>query len=212
MYHILCFGDSNTYGYNGETQGRFGWDKRWTGILARSLGSEWLITEEGLNGRTSGFQEHGKKYRDPIPYLAPCILSHMPLDLIIVMLGTNDTKPVFQASPEEIARSMGKLTLRVRNYSRLKGEGCQTLLVAPVPMDDRAVHSGIEFDRSSVKKSPCLASLYQSLAQDLNIHFLDAGTAGIPLCSDGCHFSEEGHRKFAAFIKEKILQILLSPA
>ena len=63
LYQILCFGDSNTHGYNGETQGRFSWEQRWTGILARRLGPEYRVIEEGLNGRTTGFTEHGKKYR-----------------------------------------------------------------------------------------------------------------------------------------------------
>lgn len=204
MYQILCFGDSNTHGYNGETQGRFSWEQRWTGILARLLGPEYRVIEEGLNGRTTGFVEHGMKYRDPVPYLAPCMLSHMPLDLMAVMLGTNDTKPAFHASPEEIARSMRKLMLRVRNYMRVKEQRGQVLLIAPVPMTASVLSSGIEFDLDSVEKSRQLAPLYRKLAEELEVDFWDAGAAGIELCGDGCHLSERGHRQFAEQLEEQV--------
>ena len=210
LYQILCFGDSNTHGYNGETQGRFSWEQRWTGILARRLGPEYRVIEEGLNGRTTGFTEHGKKYRDPVPYLAPCMLSHMPLDLVAVMLGTNDTKPVFNASPEEIARSMRRLMLRVRNYLQVKEQKRRVLLISPVPMTTSVLCSGIEFDLSSVEKSRRLAPLYQTLAKELEVDFWDAGSAGIQLCGDGCHFSEQGHRQFAERMEEKVREILFS--
>ena len=204
MYHILCFGDSNTHGYNGEPGGRFPYEKRWTGILAQRLGPEYRVIEEGLNGRTTGFAERGKKYKDPVPYLAPCMLSHMPLDLVIVMLGTNDTKPVFNASVEELARSMRKLMLRVRNYLRVREQRGRVLLTAPVPMTDGVLSSGIEFDLTSVEKSRQLAPLYRSLAKELEVDFWDAGTAGIELCGDGCHFSERGHRKFAQEMERRV--------
>lgn len=207
MYQILCFGDSNTHGYNGETQGRFPWEQRWTGILAQRLGTTYRVIEEGLNGRTTGFVEHGKKYRDPVPYLAPCMLSHMPLDLMAVMLGTNDTKPVFNVSPEEIARSMRKLMLRVRNYMRVKEQRGRVLLIAPVPMTASVLSSGIEFDLASVEKSRQLAPVYQSLAKELEVDFWDAGTAGIELCGDGCHFSGRGHRQFAKEMERQVKQL-----
>ena len=208
MYQILCFGDSNTHGYNGETQGRFSWERRWTGLLAKRLGPEYRVIEEGLNGRTTGFVERGKKYRDPVPYLAPCMLSHMPLDLMIVMLGTNDTKPVFHVSPEEIACSMRKLMLRVRNYMRVKEQRGQALLVAPVPMTASVLSSGIEFDLTSVEKSRQLAPLYRKLAEKLDVDFWDAGAAGIELCGDGCHLSELGHQQFAEEIERQVKKLL----
>ncbi len=210
MYHILCFGDSNTHGYNGETHGRFGWDKRWTGILARRLGPDWLLTEEGLCGRTTGLPGKGERHQNPVPYLAPCILSHSPLDLIVVMLGTNDTKAEYHASPEEITQSMRKLIQRIKAYARLQEEKCAILLVSPVPMDSRAVVSGGSFTGQSVENSRQLPSLYRELARQLGIHFLDAGQAGVSLCSDGCHLSEEGHRQFAEALEEKIREIFPS--
>lgn len=210
MYHILCFGDSNTYGYNGETAQRFSYEKRWTGILSRRLGPEYLVVEEGLNGRTTGFVEPDKKYRNPVPYLTPCLLSHMPLDLMIVMLGTNDTKPMFGASAEEISHSMRKLMLRIRNHLYFGGNRCHILLTAPVPMTPQAADCGLDFDRSSVEKSRQLALLYREIATDLRIDFLDAGTANIKLCADGCHFSEEGHMQFAIQMEQMVRQLLCS--
>ena len=134
MYQILCFGDSNTHGYNGETQGRFSWEQRWTGILARRLGPEYRVIEEGLNGRTTGFTEHGKKYRDPVPYLAPCMLSHMPLDLVAVMLGTNDTKERLGVNAACIAIGMERLVRKAQSVDCWGDHTPNILIICPPPI------------------------------------------------------------------------------
>lgn len=95
MKRIICYGDSNTYGLNPETNLRYPREKRWTGILQNILGNEYLVVEEGLNGRTTVLSEPGLEYRNGYPYLEPCLQSHIPVDYLVFMLGTNDTKTLF---------------------------------------------------------------------------------------------------------------------
>ena len=116
MYNILCFGDSNTWGYVPVEKRRYTEAERWTGLMAAALGNEFHVIEEGLNGRTTAFTDYLEPYRNGLDNVAPCILSHAPLDFIIVMLGTNDTKPRFSVSSGEITEGMSNLIRKLRFY------------------------------------------------------------------------------------------------
>lgn len=105
MRTILCYGDSNTWGFDPATRTRFAPDVRWTGVLADRLGSEFRVIEEGLNGRTTRWDDPIETDHNGLTYLRPCAESHQPLDLIIVMLGTNDLKQRFNLSASDIAQS-----------------------------------------------------------------------------------------------------------
>ena len=113
--HVICLGDSNTHGYCGAQEGetlcggRFSEAERWPCLLQRALGEEYLVIEEGLCGRTTVFPDPLEPGLDAISYLRPCLLSHAPVSLLILMLGTNDTKERFGLSAEEIARGMERL-------------------------------------------------------------------------------------------------------
>ena len=100
MKQILCFGDSNTYGYKPDKSGRFSWGVRWTSILAEKFGRDVNVIEEGLCGRTTIFDE-----------------SHTPLDLIIIMLGTNDCKTVYGATAGISGKGVETLLEQVKKYS-----------------------------------------------------------------------------------------------
>lgn len=105
--HVICLGDSNTHGYCGAQEGetlcggRFSEAERWPCLLQRALGEEYLVIEEGLCGRTTVFPDPLEPGLDAISYLRPCLLSHAPVSLLILMLGTNDTKERFGLSAEE---------------------------------------------------------------------------------------------------------------
>lgn len=113
--HVICLGDSNTHGYCGAQEGetlcggRFSEAERWPCLLQRALGEEYLVIEEGLCGRTTVFPDPLEPGLDAISYLRPCLLSHAPVSLLILVLGTNDTKERFGLSAEEIARGMERL-------------------------------------------------------------------------------------------------------
>ncbi len=109
MKTILCYGDSNTHGFNPATQGRFSLSERWTGVLMRELGSDYHVIEEGLGGRTTVWDDPIMESRNGRDYLLPCLWSHKPLDLVIIMLGTNDLKDRFSLTPFDIAAGAGAL-------------------------------------------------------------------------------------------------------
>lgn len=92
MRHILCYGDSNTWGYTPGTGERHAPDVRWTGVLRRLLGEGWEVLEEGMNGRTTVFDNPMSQGRNGSAYLLTCLETHKPLDLVILMLGTNDLR------------------------------------------------------------------------------------------------------------------------
>ena len=114
MKTILCFGDSNTWGYNPENRQRFGPDERWTVILRNSLGEDYRVIEEGLNGRTTLWDDPIEGFKNGLDYLMPCLESHRPFDLITIMLGTKDLKCRFSVSAFDIAESVGVLVRQVQ--------------------------------------------------------------------------------------------------
>jgi len=110
MKTILCYGDSNTWGYKPDGTGRYPRDQRWTGVLQRTLGDEYEVISEGLNGRTTVWDDPVRgDHRNGKKYLLPCLHSHKPIDLVILFLGSNDLKPRFHVSPLEIAQSVEML-------------------------------------------------------------------------------------------------------
>ena len=207
LYRILCFGDSNTWGYISESGERFPENIRWTGRLSGLLGDDFRILEEGLNGRTTGFDEGARPWRNGEHYIVPCLMSQSPLDLMILMLGTNDTKRRFHASTWEIADSMENLLHEALNCLYWKGSKTKILLAAPPHMTEAAIQDP-EMDLESVEKSRRLGAAYGALAQKLSLPFLDAGGFPLSLQADGCHLSREGHAQLAEVMAQKVRELL----
>ena len=109
MKTVMCYGDSNTWGYNPATQQRYPRDERWTGVLQELLGADYRVIEEGLNGRTTVWDDPIEGYKNGREYLIPCLESQKPLDLVIIMLGTNDLKLRFSLPAYDIAEGAGVL-------------------------------------------------------------------------------------------------------
>ena len=131
---ILCFGDSNTYGYiPGGNGRRYGPDVRWTGLLSAWLKPECLIIEEGLPGRTTVFEDPILPGRKGSDYFYPCLWSHAPLDMLLLMLGTNDCKMRFGASAKNIASGMEAL-VRMAISTPVWAATPKVLLISPPPM------------------------------------------------------------------------------
>ena len=109
MKTIVCYGDSNTYGYNPENGFRYEYEERWTTILQKELKDSAIVIPEGLNGRTTSFEDELRPGRNGATYLDPCLHSHGPIDLVVLMLGTNDLKIRFQATPTDIGKGIDRL-------------------------------------------------------------------------------------------------------
>ena len=144
MKTVLCYGDSNTWGYNPTTGDRFGRDERWAGVLRRTLGEGYLVIEEGLNGRTTVWDDPLEDGRKGKVYLPPCLETHKPLDLVIIMLGTNDLKQRFSAPASDIAAGAGVLVGMVqKSETGPNGRPPRARLLAPPPLAARPGFAGL---------------------------------------------------------------------
>ncbi len=207
MKQILCYGDSNTHGYDAFTGGRLDYTRRWTGRVQKALGEQALICEAGLNGRTCGFDDPEVPGRNGRKLLDCALQTHKPLDGVVLMLGTNDCKTCYRADGPAIAGEMEALVEQVEQFARLTGCNPKTLVVAPPPLGaESAVYR--DFDRRSLSVSRSLAGLYRELAARHGAAFADAGTWDIPLDFDGTHFTPEGHRRFALRMEQELRGLL----
>lgn len=200
--HILCFGDSNTHGYYAETNGRFDEEHRWTQLLQKKLGTGYLVIEEGLSGRTTCFNDPIHEGMSGLDYICPCLKSHEPIDLLIIMLGTNDTKERFGASAECIAIGMGRLIKKAVSVEECwRGGRPNILLVTPQNIGREYAHTACAstMGRGCAEKSEGLSEEYKTLAAQLGCHYLDANSVVTdgPNCVDFMHLTAEGHRQLA---------------
>ena len=207
MRTVLCFGDSNTYGQvpGSGPLDRFGPDTRWSGVLRQQLGSGWYVVEEGLSGRTTvrddpieGEHKNGRRY------LKPCLQSHAPLDLVIIMLGTNDLKARFNQPPSEVAMGIGCLVYDIKELaSGPRGTIPEIMIVAPPPIldDIKEWHS---IFAGAPAKSRKLALEFEIIADSLEVHFFDAGTVASCDPADGFHLGAEAHRSLGLALAQEV--------
>lgn len=214
MKTILCYGDSNTYGYNPEDGFRYPYKQRWTSILQENLKEKAIIIPEGLNGRTTCFEDEIRPGRNGVTYLDPCLHTHGPIDLVVLMLGTNDLKIRFQATPTDIGKAIErliKMILDITPQKRRDGKPSKILLVSPIHLGDNLcdIESGEEmgFERG-IQYSKRLAPIYKQWADTYHIEFMDAAEYAKPSELDACHLSAEGHASLGAAITEKCEEIL----
>lgn len=207
MRRILCFGDSNTWGYDPATAERFDEQTRWTGVLQAALGNEYTVIEEGLNGRTTVWNDPIEGYKNGHDYLVPCLETHRPLDLVVLMLGTNDLKRRFSLSAYDIAQGIAVL-LRGVSYSRAgrDGQPPRVLLMAPPPV--AKLENFAEMFEGSEAKSLLLGRHYRAVATEYHAAFLD--TAGIIRSSDidGIHLEPSEHAKLGRAVAHEVLSLI----
>ena len=207
MKEILCFGDSNTWGYDPRDKGRYGHGARWTSLLQRNLGQAYRVIEEGLNGRTTVWNDPVEGEKNGFDHLGPCLESHKPLDLVIIMLGTNDLKQRFSVPASDIARSAGRLVEKVQKSTTGREDTAPaTLLICPPPL--ARLSELAEMFEGGVRKSKGLAKHFQAKAEELGCFFSDAGSVIKTSNIDGVHWEPDQHVRFAEALKEKILSIL----
>lgn len=200
---VLCYGDSITWGFNPINQMRMNEEERWTGKLANGLGNEYTVIEEGLNGRTTVWDDPvNGPYKNGLKYLIPCLASHKPLDLVILMLGTNDMKQRFSLPTTEIARGINVLVEVIqKSESGINGLKPEILLLSPP-----YIHDVTGFDnefRNSYNKSQKLPCYIEKIADEQDCHYLDSSKIMAASELDGVHPDFLEHKKLAtALIKE----------
>lgn len=202
MTVILCFGDSNTHGTPpmravGEYD-RFGADIRWPARMARALG--WDLVEEGLPGRTAQFADPVMgAHMDGREGLKMALASHGPIDWLVLMLGTNDVKARFGASPEWVTGGIAAL-LDIAQSPEMQARhgGFRVLLICPPPVLEQGPIADQFF--GARRRSLELPQLYRALAEARGVVFLDAGGIISVSAEDGVHFEAESHGLLAELV------------
>lgn len=204
---IVAFGDSNTWGYDPAGGGRMAPNVRWTGIMRAELGAEFTVIEEGLNGRTTVFDDPIEPNRRGLDYLPPCLRSHAPMDLLIIGLGCNDMKHRFNASPSMIAAGVERLVVAARAEPVAPGgQAPRILIVAPPPLAELTGFA--EMFEGATAKAPKLPLLYADVARRHGVGFVSAGD--FIHCSplDGIHFEADQHAILGRVLAEAARMVL----
>ncbi len=211
MINILCFGDSNTWGYDPATQTRFSNNIRWTGVLQNLLGNNFNIIEEGLNGRTTNInerEEHAlgyyRDFRSSMDLVSILIETNSPIDLVVVMLGTNDLKNNFNQSSDDISTNMKLVCEAIINNDYFNSK--TIILVSPTHINESSPNLLDSFI-GTAEKSKFLAKLYKKIADDLDLFFMDASQSVKTNQIDGLHWDAMQHSDFANSIYNKIKSI-----
>jgi lysophospholipase L1-like esterase len=203
---IVCFGDSNTHGADPVTTGeRLSHDQRWPRVMARALGDEYWVIEEGLNGRCTIWDSPIEPGRNGLVYLEPCLLSHAPVDLVIIMLGTNDLKTAYGLTAPDIAVGAARLVDAARRT--LAGPDHlppKVLLVSPVPIGEITRKSEVWGFSEGYEKSRQLARLYEVTAENYDVGFFDAGSVAAVDPADGIHLDPAACAKLGPAMAEAV--------
>lgn len=228
MKQILCFGDSNTWGYDGESRKRLPWGKRWTSLLQEKFdvetakaqagnntisqkesgsaehkpGESVRIIEEGLCGRTTIFEDPLRDGRRGTALLPTLLETHDGVDVIVLMLGTNDCKSVFGASAEVIGKGIARLLDQIAAYA----PEAKVLLVSPIYLGEKVWQEGFdqEFSQDSVQVSKDLEKVYQRIADEKHVEFMRAASYVSCCEADQEHMNASGHQVFAEAVYEKL--------
>lgn len=208
---ILCFGDSNTYGavptLARSGRHRFTAERRWTGILRRQLGEGWDVIEEGHPSRTTVHDDPIEgAHKNGLKALHISLESHMPLDLVILMLGTNDLKPRFSVSAGDIAESIEVLIRAVQaSEAGAGGVPPQVLVIAPPPIVETDWLA--DMFQGGAAKSADLGVTMMDAAKRRGAHFLDSGKIIEASSVDGIHLDVASHKILGGEIARTVLKL-----
>jgi lysophospholipase L1-like esterase len=207
MYEVMCFGDSNTWGYSPATKERYPWNVRWTGVLQKELGSGYRVIEEGLNGRTTVWEDPVEGDKMGKRHLGVCLESHAPLDLVVMMLGTNDTKKRYSAPAYDIAQGVGVLIdIIQKSLSGRAGKAPSVLLLVPPPFEKLTEFA--DMLEGGTEKSRALAPLFRQVAALRGCAFFDTSTVIRSSDLDGVHFDESELPKLGKAVAAEVRKIL----
>jgi lysophospholipase L1-like esterase len=206
LYKVLCYGDSNTWGAIPGKEERHSRDKRWTGVMRRKLGDEFLVIEEGLNGRTTVWDDPIEGIVSGKNYLVPCLETHKPLNLAVVMLGTNDLKARFSVTAYDVAEGAGRLAEIIKkSETGPDNSKPEILLVAPPPVARLS-----EYEQSfsgAREKSKGFSEQFRRVSEEYDTYYLDAGKYASSSDVDGIHLEREDHAKLGRAVADRVKEI-----
>jgi lysophospholipase L1-like esterase len=209
---IVCFGDSNTHGASPTGHGRdavgprrLPRERRWPRVLEAALGDGYEVIEEGLNGRCTIWDSEIEPGRNGLTYLLPCLLSHAPVDLVIIMLGTNDLKSVYGNTAADIACGAARLVDVARgSLAGPEGMPPEVLLMSPAPLGEITARSEMWGFGAAYETSRQLARMYAIVADDHGAGFFDAGSVASVHPADGVHLDASAAASLGAALAEVV--------
>ena len=210
MKTILCYGDSLTWGFNADGRVRHAYDDRWPSVLQAGLGTVARVIPEGLNGRTTIFNDHAAGADRNGARILPTILTtHAPIDLAIIMLGSNDMKPWIAGHAQASKQGMQRLVDIVRGHDYpLEQEAPEIVLVSPPPLCETAEPDFAAMFGSGIAQSRMLATLYADLADETGCGFFDAGSVARASPVDGVHLDADNTRAIGRGL-ETVVRMML---
>lgn len=206
MKKVLCFGDSNTYGFVPEKCTRYDKNTRWTGVLQALCGSDFSIIEGGCNNRTAfvdnpaGVEQTGYK-------ILPEYFKKDYFDIVVLAIGINDLQLFFKPTLEEFEQGIEKLIKITKDLS----PNAKIILVCPSKLDLAGIKSGVfsfQFDEISVEKSYHLPQIYKKLAEKYACELVDLNEIVKVSPLDGLHFSAESHKTIAENLYKNLKQTI----
>ncbi|MCR5002161.1 MAG: SGNH/GDSL hydrolase family protein [Lachnospiraceae bacterium] len=211
MKTILCYGDSNTYGYVPETGMRYPANVRYPGVLRMLLGDGFSVIEEGCNGRTTIHDDPVDGWKNGLDYLRPCLNSHKPVDIVILMLGSNDLKATFGLTAGEIAAGAGELVDVIQSFTAEKQGYVPAIILVSPP----EIGTGIQaspfygaFYEDAIEESRQFPKYYKEVADKKNCVFFNAAEYIYPSPVDSLHLTPEGHRILAEKLSELVKEMI----
>lgn len=197
MKTVLCFGDSLTWGFDAETRTRHSLENRWPSTLAETLGNEVHIIAEGLNGRTSAFNDYTSDCnRNGVRVLPTLLETHHPIDLVIIMLGTNDLKDMTSGTARAAVAGIGRLVSLTRNHQfGTEAPVPDVLIVCPPKFCETADHDVASMFSDGIRQSSMLPNALSELADDLSCGFFDSNSIVKTTPTDGIHMDAENTRE-----------------
>lgn len=210
--HILCFGDSNTHGSctdpldSADGGSRFNEDERWTQLLQQKLGSSYLVIEEGLPGRTTVFPDPLDEGMCGLDAIYGIMKSHQPIDLLVIMLGTNDIKQRYQASAYCVALGLERLINKAKVSPFWGSQGPNILVICPPHIGEGIldIPLGDYMGADCVEKSRQLDTWMRPIVQAQGCAYLDGNEFGFYNQVDFMHMTRQSHRQFADRLAEII--------
>ena len=204
---VLCYGDSNTYGYVPETGLRYPKDVRYPGRLQELLGDGFEVIEEGCNGRTTIHDDPVDGWKNGLDYLKPCLHSHKPIDIVILMLGSNDLKDTFHLTAEEIAEGAAVLVDVIRSFTLEKQGFIPKIILVSPPELGKGIKSSPfygAFYEEAVEESKKFPEYYRAVAEKYGCVFFNAAEYIYPSETDSLHLTPEGHKILAEKLYETV--------
>ena len=211
MRSILCYGDSNTWGYTPGTGVRYAPDVRWTGVLQEKLGAGYRVLEDGMNARTTSYEDPWSPWRNGADTLPSALIAQKPLDLLILSLGTNDLKFTDAFGAANGCGRLIDLTRMVQakqESTPVFPDGVKILVVSPIHLGEGIRRDPYGSLRNGYEESLRLADQFRHVAELKGVWYLNAAEYAEPSGVDHIHMAPEGHRRLGEAIADQVRLIL----